>query len=227
MQVASPCYSLCERMAYVAFRPGSLEDRKLAQTMSFVVCRSDLDQPLGSDRQMAANELVKEWRRLGIELIKSSSWEAAHAKAGESNPVDTPVPAAGDLLSDENLSDRIKQDCVEGIGAALYFMSLMFAHLGDDFMQQIKDGLRYYHHRIRVDMMGMGSIPLVCSGLIGSMSNNSLVGKVDGNSWGLEGKSLTWGGGGYALLDQSYARNAALNYVGQLSIIVVKAVLEG
>eukprot|EP00934_Nitzschia_sp_Nitz4_P001444 Nitzschia sp. Nitz4//scaffold281_size24464//23301//24158//NITZ4_008399-RA/size24464-processed-gene-0.7-mRNA-1//1//CDS//3329545613//1444//frame0 len=218
-------YSLCERMAYVAFRPGTLDDRQMACSLSFVICQSDLELAPHEPRYQAADALMRQWHALGLQLVNSQSWTQAHAAAGVTNPVDTPVPAASDLLAD--LTDPSKRNTVDGLGAALFMMNHMFGHLGPTLMTQIEDALPYYHNRIKNDMLGIGSLPIICAGTLTSMYRNSFIGKIDGNGWGSDGKPLTWGGGGYALLDQSYARNAALAYVAQLAIIVVKAVLSG
>lgn len=219
-------YGLVERMCYVAFRPGSctLEERQVCTQLNFINCRADCERSGDSPLREPAVALMGRWRELGVELVRSNGWAEASA---QNNPVDDPVPLPNELLTRLDANDSEACDIVETIGATVSFIQLSFGHS----QQIVNDILRHipkYHQRIRSDLIVQGSIPVVCHGVMFSMKKRAfLPGDVYSHSWASQnGEPLRWGGGGYALLDQAYARNSALAYVGQLAVIVVKAVLE-
>lgn len=219
---------LCERMAYVAFRPGTPEERKIATTLNFAICRADYGAQAGSERQCAAKAIVDEWREEGEKLVRSNHWKRAYALAGVFNKVDKPVPKSTDLLGEDMWTNSTKRDVVEALGAVLYLIRIMVGHVEPAILSQAMDAIPFYHNRIWSDLnRGGGSIPILCRGIISSMAGNGMVGRIDGHEWASGASSLQWGGGGYALLDQAYARSSAIAYVGQLAIIIVKAVLQG
>ncbi len=219
-------YGLVERMSYVAYRPGSctLDERGVCTRLNFINCRADCERSGDSPLREPAVALMATWRELGIELVRSNSWAEAHA---QDNLVDNPVPEPNQLMARLEANDFEARDIVETMGATVSFVQLVFGHsqqIVDDILQH----LPRYHQRIRSDLTVQGSIPVVCHGVMFSMKKRAfLTGDVYSHSWASQnGEPLRWGGGGYALLDQAYARNSGLAYVGQLAVIVVKAVLD-
>lgn len=193
--------------------------------LNFAVCLTDEHSSSDALRNQAV-QMLATWTAEGEAIVRSNAWQTAY-NLGANNPVDTPLRDAQTLLADGYRSDTQKRVVVDAVGAVGCFVRHVFAH-DNDVAQSIVDCLPYYHNRIKSDMTSGGSIATVCRGLISSMARNGLLsGDVDNQFWAPEGRATNWGGGGFALLDQSYARNSALAYVGQLAIIVVKSVLEG
>lgn len=220
-------YGLCERMAYVAFRPNrcTQEQRGIAAMLNFAICMTDTGSTSDALRRQAV-QLHDSWTREGEEIIRSDAWKTA-CDLGANNPVDTALRDAQTLLPEDYRSDARKRHVVDTVGAVGSFVRHVFGH-NNALAQSIVDCLPYYHNRIKADLVSGVSMATVCRGLIASMKRNGLLnGDVDNQFWAPGGRETHWGGGGFALLDQSYARNSALAYVGQLAIIVVKSVLEG
>lgn len=218
-------YGLVERMGYVAFRPGSCtaEERSMSTSLNFVNCRADLERG-GTELQEIAQQRMMEWREAGEALIRGDSWQRAH-DAGN-NDVDRDVPSAAEMLRDDSWSDMQQRDAVETIGAVVCFLRSIFGH-DLEVVDPIVSKVPYFFNRIKGDLMEHGSIPAVCHGILFSMKKRGMLdGNVHGHEWAAAGEPLRWGGGGYAILDQAYARNSAIAYIGQLAVIVVKAVLE-
>lgn len=218
-------YGVVERMGYVAFRPGSCttEERSISTSLNFVNCRADLERGR-TELQGIAQQRMTEWREAGEALIQGESWERAHLAGA--NFVDKDVPAATEMISDDTWSDTQQRDSVETVGAMVCFVRSSFGH-DREVMDPILNNLPFYFNRIKADLMEHGSIPAVCHGILFSMKKRGMLdGNVHGHEWAAAGEPLRWGGGGYAILDQAYARNSAIAYVGQLAVIVVKAVLE-
>lgn len=204
-------YGLVERMAYVAYRPTSSrpEERGVAMLLNYAICSIDRASAKSVHHE-AAVALMSEWIEAGKRLVSGEHWSGAATLSP--NPVDSPVPNGDDLLRRLSEGDVSAHTAVSTV--ALQFTS--------SAMCMVVRHLPLYHARIRRDLpMGTG-IPLICRVIIGSMRRNVFItGYVDGHEWALTTVTLRWGAGGYALLNQAYARNSALAYVGQLAIIVV------
>lgn len=219
-------YALVERMSYVAFRPGSCtnEERTIAVTLNFINCKADAERGDG-ERKRIADELLAQWREAGIELVQSGAWKNAHDLSP--NNVDLDVPEPSTIVGMPTSSDVVEEDVIDTIGAMICFLRLIFGH-DANLVEAIRQHVPSYHNRIKLDLLQHGCIPAVCHGMLFSMKKNGkLSGNVYGHEWAADGAPLLWGGGGYAILDQAYARYSAITYVGQLAVIVVKAVLEG
>lgn len=183
-------YGVVERMAYVAFRPGSCstEERSIATSLNFINCRADMERG-GSELQPIAQERMGEWRIAGEALIRGESWQRAH-EAG-SNAVDKDVPAAADMLADTTWTDTQQRDAVESLGAMIGFVRSMFGH-DSEVVDPVVRCLPYYFNRIRADLLEHGSIPVVCYGLFFSMKKGMLDGNVYGHDWAAASEALRW-----------------------------------
>ncbi len=218
-------YGLCERMTYVAYRPGSCstEERGVATMLNFVNCRADCER-VGAENQANAQILRANWRREGELLAGGEYW--ANARASGENPVDKNIPPGEQLLEELRSNNFQAQDIVESVGAVVYFLKHVFGH-NEQVLESIVRNVPFYYNRIREDLTVQGSIPVVCHGIMFSMKKKGMIAEnVLGHEWAATEGVLRWAGGGYAILDQAYARNSAIAYVGQLTIIVVKAVIE-
>lgn len=143
-----------------------------------------------------------------------------------SNPLEKDVPVGIDMLRRAEAGDFLAQDMIDAVGAMMSFVNYIFGHR-QELVGLIMPHIPPYRCKIREDVLAHDSIPAVGHGTMFSMQKSGLITEnVLGREWAATEGVLRWVGGGYALLDQAYAKNSAIGHVGQLAIIVVKAVLE-
>lgn len=218
-------YGMVERTAYRAYRPGKCtrEERGVATRLNFVNCRADVERS-EADGHESAVALMAQCRDEGEGLLRSAHWWEASQR--QYNPVDKSVPPPESLIAELENNDFDAQDTIEAVGAMVSFVKYIFGH-AEQVVESIIQHLPLYHNRIKCDLLTQGSIPVVCHGIMFSMKKRGFIREnVLGHEWASSGGLLHWGGGGYALLDQAYARNSAVAYVAQLAVIIANAVIQ-